>query len=129
MREPSECCDSHIIITKLLNAVCTEITDECTNSNTLAKSRTNEPSHEPYDQSDRFADIATSERIDPNDNFDEFYTRGMNFHMHPNEAVLNGLVNAELTGACMVTAALCQIAEDVFNKPALPQQAKFRKIA
>ncbi len=38
-------------------------------------------------------------------------------------------VNAELTGAAFVTTALCNIARDVCNEPALPKQAKFRKLA
>ena len=38
-------------------------------------------------------------------------------------------VNAELTGAALVTTALCKIARDVCNELALPKQAKFRKLA
>jgi hypothetical protein len=98
--EKNECCDRNIIITRFLNAVRTEILDECTNPN------------EPDNQDD-WRNFETSERVDSDDEFDEFHTRDMKHCMNvrvqaispseflsaqsdgdslqPNKTVLNGL--------------------------------------
>ena len=91
MSEVSDCCDSHIVLTRLLNALRTEIVEYCINSNCIANTPTNEPVHEPEDQSDLFADFETSEPLDLEVEFEDFHTRGMKLCVHPNEASLSCL--------------------------------------
>jgi hypothetical protein len=72
MNAQSECCDSYIIWTRFLNAICTEIVNKCVH----------EPVHDTESQDEDFPDPESSEQVDfeveSDDQFDEFLGRGMN---------------------------------------------------
>jgi hypothetical protein len=89
--ESSEACDKFIIITKLVNAMCTEIVQECMKSNCETNLPTTQPVHEPEDQSDLFGDFETSELLDLQNELDELHARGVSYCLHPNEAILSSL--------------------------------------
>ena len=108
--ELSESSDKCIVITKLLNAVCTEIAQECMYANRYSNPPTTEPVHEPdchNDQADLFASFETSKRAEFDEEFDKFHSKCMKHGVRPNEAFFSSLNESGDRDSVPPNLALC----------------------